>query len=163
MPTPMPPTSVPAARRSAIKSAASWLSLVAATTAGLGPSSTLRTRVTADVADDLDGLRLVVHSYLPGQLGESLMPSAAEKPVASSQRAVTAAELRRGVIVDMVQPSHGSGSTSRPVVLAWLERGRPDLDYDARLARPVPGVPRGCAKTRGSSVELSASVMLAAS
>jgi hypothetical protein len=117
--------------------------------------------VQADVADDLDGLRLVVHSYLPGQLGDSQVPGVTEKPVASAQRAVTAEELRRGVVVEMVQPAPGCGSAPRPVVLAWVERGRPDLDYDARLARPLPGGLRGCAKTRGSSAELSANVRLA--
>ncbi|MGC4069653.1 MAG: hypothetical protein QM784_34345 [Polyangiaceae bacterium] len=149
-------------RRTSLKSAVSWLSLVAATTAGLGPSAMVRARVRADVLDDTDGLRLVVQSYLPDQLGSGVLPGALEKPVASTQRAVTAEELRRGVVVDMVQPSI-DGSEKRPVLLAWLERGRPDLEFDARLARPRPGMLRGHARARGTASDLSANVRLDAS
>jgi hypothetical protein len=122
----------------------------------------VRARVRADVLDDTDGLRLVVQSYLPGQLASGVLPGALEKPVASTQRAVTAEELRRGVVVDMVQPSISSRET-RPVLLAWLERGRPDLEFDARLARPLPGMLRGYARTRGTASDLSANVRLDAS
>jgi hypothetical protein len=151
------------ARHTALKSAVSWLSLVAATTSGLGPSAMVRARVRADVVDDAEGLRLVVHSYLPAQFASGVVPSATEKPVGSSQRAVTAEELRRGVVVEMMQPTVEGVTLTRPVVLAWVERGRPDLEYDARLARPLPGVPRGCARTRGSLADLSATLMLEAS
>jgi hypothetical protein len=120
----------------------------------------VRARVRADVTDDGDALRLVVHSYLPTQLADGMVPSAMEKPAASAQRAVTPDELRRGVVVEMVQPSVAGNSARRPVVVAWVERGRPNLKFDARLARPLPGVPRGCAKTRGSSADFSATVLL---
>jgi hypothetical protein len=156
------PKENPNERRTSLKSAVSWLSLVAATTAGLGPSAMVRARVRADVLDDNDGLRLVVQSYLPGQLARDVLPGALEKPVASSQRAVTAEELRRGVVVDMVQPSI-NGDETRTVLLAWLERGRPDLEFDARLARPRPGMLRGFARTRGTASDLSANVLLDAS
>jgi len=156
-------TPQPQSTRRSASSAASWLSLVAATTAGLGPSATLRTMIRADVSDHADGLRLVVHSYLPGQLANGTLPNASQKPVASSQRAVTADELRRGVVVDMVQPASNGEHAAKPMVMAWVERGRPNLDYDARLARPLPGVPRGCARSRGSNADLSASVLLQAS
>ena len=148
--------------RPALKAAASWLSLVAATTAGLGPTSTVRTRVRADVSDEAGELRLVVHSYNAEQLGERTVPSAADRPVSSSQRAVTPEELRRGVVVDMVQPAGGTGDDERPMVVAWVERGRANLDFDALLARPRPGAPRGCVQARRKADSLSAVVELTA-
>jgi hypothetical protein len=162
--TPMPPmlTEVSTSSRKAtvLKSAVSWLSLVAATTAGLGPSAMVRARVRANIADDDNSLRLVVHSYLPDQLKEGLIPSSVEKPVASAQRAVTSEELKRGVVVEMRQRTNVRQSVQRPVVIAWVERGKPNLAFDACLARPLPGMPQGSAKTRGSSVDLSADVRL---
>lgn len=152
----------PPATRTALKAAVSWFSLVAATTAGIGPTATVRTCVKADVAEDLGELRLVVHSYLPEQLGERTVPSATDRPVSSTQRAVTAEELRQGVMIDVVQPVAVAGSEGAPVVVAWVERGRANLDYDALLARPTPGVPRGCAKARGSSEAMRATVELSA-
>jgi len=153
------PETKPAAH-TALKAAASWLSLVAATTAGIGPSATVRTCVKADVGEDLGELRLVVHSYLAEQLGDRTVPRATDKPVSSTQRAVTAEELRRGVVVEMVQPAAGSGVA--PLVVAWVERGRANLDFDALLARPTPGVPKGCAKARGKSDDMRATVELTA-
>ena len=148
--------------RGALKTAVSWLSLVAATTAGIRPTATVRTSVRADVADEVGELRLVVHSYLSGQLGGRTVPSAADRPVSSTQRAVTADELRRGVVVDMVQPAENADSGERPLLVAWVERGRANLDFDALLARPLPGVPRGCARVRGSADALRATLELTA-
>lgn len=143
--------------------AVSWLSLVAATTAGLGPTATLRAHVRADIAEDSDGLRLVVHSYEPSQLAGGSLPLSYHKPGTSAQRAVTASQLRRGVTVDLVLPNRTQVGAAKPVIVAWVERGRPNLEFDARLARPVPGSPRACAKSRGSSAELSADLLLQAS
>jgi hypothetical protein len=149
-------------KRAALKTAASWLSLVAATTAGIGPTSTVRTRIRADVSDELGELRLVVHSYLEEQLGARTIPNAADRPMSSTQRSVTAEELRRGVVVDMVQPVGAAGAEVQPLMVAWVERGRANLDFDALLARPLPGVPRGCARARGGADALCATVELTA-
>jgi len=151
-----------APKRAAFKAAASWLSLVAATTSGIGPTETVRACVRADVADDPGELRLVVHSYLAEQLGGRTVPSASDRPVSSTQRAVTAEQLRLGVTVDMVQPVDVSPVQGRPMVVAWVERGRANLDFDALLARPLPGVPKGCAKVQGKSDALRANVELTA-
>lgn len=148
-------------RRTTLKVAASWLSLVAATTAGIGPTATVRTRVRADVGDDIGELRLVVHSYLPEQLAGRTLPGVSDMPVSSTQRAVTADELRRGVFVEVVQPVT-EGAEQRPVVVAWVERGRANLDFDALLARPLPGVPRGCVKAQGRADSLRATLRLTA-
>jgi hypothetical protein len=155
-------TETQAPKRAALRTAASWLSLVAATTAGIGPTATVRACVRADVADDTGELRLVVHSYLAEQLGERTVPSATDRPMSSTQRAVTAEELRRGVMVDMVQPAGNSTKDEHPMLVAWVERGRANLDFDALLARPLPGVPKGCAKVRGKSDALRANVELTA-
>lgn len=152
----------PDTRRASLKAAASWLSLVAATTAGMGPTATVRTRVRADVADEGGELRLVIHSYHPAQLGSRTLPSAADRPMSSTQRAVTADELRRGVSIDMVHPVAGSECDARPLLVAWVERGRANLDFDALLARPLPGAPRGCAKAQGGADTLHATVDLTA-
>lgn len=150
------------ARRMPLKAAASWLSLVAATTAGIGPTATVRARVKADVGDELGELRLVVHSYLPEQLGDRTVPRATDKPVSSTQKAVTAEQLRQGVLVDVVQPVSASDSPDGALVVAWVERGRANLDFDALLARPMPGVPHGCAKVRGSAELMRTTVELTA-
>lgn len=149
-------------KRAALRTAASWLSLVAATTAGIGPTATVRARVRADVGDEIGELRLVVHSYLPGQLGGRTLPDAADMPVSSAQRAVTADELRRGVFVDVVQPATSIDAAARPIVVAWVERGRANLDFDALLARPLPGVPRGSATAQGRADSLRATLRLTA-
>jgi hypothetical protein len=120
----------------------------------------VRARVRADVSDNDDALRLVIHSYLPTQLANGQLANASERPVASAQRAVTPEELRRGVVVEMIQPELSDNVSNRPVVVAWIERGRPDLAFDARLARPRPGAPRGFAKTRGSATALSAMIQI---
>lgn len=69
----------------------------------------------------------------------------------SIQRAVTADELRAGVRVNLVElrgsePEQGTS----PVVVAWIEAGQPDLEFDGRRARPQPGSKYGVAR-RGAS------------
>jgi hypothetical protein len=51
------------------------------------------------------------------------------------QRAVTAEELERGVSVSLLQVD--GQADAAPVVLAWVERGQPTLEFDARTARPA--------------------------
>jgi hypothetical protein len=134
-------------RRGALKAAGSWLSLVAATTAGLEPISTLRARIrSTSIADARDELRLVVQAYLPSQVPEGGVPYATERPLSSSQRSVTAEELRQGVVVEMSHPQAKLTAQTRPMLVAWVERGRPNLEFDARLARPQPGMLQGSAR-----------------
>lgn len=56
------------------------------------------------------------------------------RPLASAQRSVTPEELARGVAVDVVDV--GEAANDSAVIVAWLERGSADLDFDARRARP---------------------------
>jgi hypothetical protein len=73
------------------------------------------------------------------------------------QRAVTAADLRRGVRVDLVALRDGASSVSQPVVVAWVENGEPDLEFDGRTARPGRGSLVGMARrsTREATTQIS--------
>jgi hypothetical protein len=121
---------------------ASWMALVAATTLGLGPVGRVRAEISSDqsvLSDDGDaeGMRLIVQSYAAESVGADHMPGEFARPLGSIQRAITADELRRGLAVDVVQV--GADADFHPdgaVVVAWIERGHPDLEFDALQARP---------------------------
>ena len=81
--------------------------------------------------------RLIVQSYTPENVGADHLPTAHAKPLASTQRAITAEELRKGVEVDILQLG-SEVPISSSVVVAWIERGAPDLELDALTARPTP-------------------------
>jgi hypothetical protein len=118
-------------------SAGSWLALLAATTLGDG-ADTLRAEVRAEGVSD-GAYRLVVQSY---DASEGSLPARGARPIGSVQRAVTADELRQGVSVNLLELRPGAPAESareRPMVMAWIEAGAPDLEYDGRTARPVPG------------------------
>jgi hypothetical protein len=114
----------------------SWLALVAATTVGV--ESLHRIRADVSVAGALAvsdvGYRLIVQSYAPESFAGNDLPDRRARPLASTQRAVTREELARGVAVDVL----GLNETARnaPVIVAWVERGKPDLEFDALRARP---------------------------
>lgn len=118
---------------------ASWMALVAATTLGGGVAiQRVRAAVSADprqLDDSLEGYRLIVQSYAPKSVRAGTgLPTPHARPLASTQRAITREELARGVAVDVVgldeQPDDA------PVIVAWVERGQPDLEFDALGARP---------------------------
>jgi len=139
----------------------SWTSLLAATTLGVTGASTVRAEVRAadaNFSEERD-YRLVVQSY-DGSTGDARAADLTGlgrrgQPVASTQRAITSEELRRGVRVDLlelrqspaesvraVRAAHDDvarGSLAKALVVAWVEEGKPDLEYDARRARPLPG------------------------
>lgn len=110
----------------------SWMALVAATT--LGPNAmagTLHAQVRAGVPlTPGESYRLVVHSYD----GKNVEGTA--KPVASAQLAVTGKELERGVDVNLVEVRSGEKASDDTFVVAWLEAGKADLEFDGREARP---------------------------
>lgn len=146
----------PSARRTtAAPAAASWFALLAATTLGAAYADTLTAEVTLDAPAPRSrrNYRLIVQSYADTSASVTLEEGApAPQPLASSQRAVTTAELARGVRVDLVgikvKSSEASSSAATPTrVVAWIEPGEPDLEYDARHARPRPGSVSGSATT----------------
>jgi hypothetical protein len=134
------------------KAGASWLALVAATSLGMGHLGFVRAEITAEPGvgtDAADGAyRLIVQSYAAASVGADQRPEAFARPLGSTQRAITAEELEKGVAVDIVQV--GDSALDGSVVVAWIERGAPDLEFDARQARPAPDSSYGVAAPAGS-------------
>jgi hypothetical protein len=119
---------------------------VALTTFG-DAADAVRAQVRAEGLSAGGVYRLVVQSY---QGGTSQVPGPYARPLASVQRAVTSDQLRHGVHVSLVEMRQAApeGATS-PVLVAWIEAGEPDLEFDGRMARPQPGCVYGVVK-RGS-------------
>lgn len=117
----------------------SWLSLVAATTSGIGAIVTQRVRVSARAGVATPGSqRLVVQSYPAEALDGDLGLHRGARPLGSVQRAVTPDDLERGVAVNLIQlcRSDPSDAPAAVALVAWVEQGSPDLEFDAREARP---------------------------
>lgn len=111
------------------------MSLLAATTLGVGHVDRVRAHVLS--AEELRGegeLRLILQSYPEHTIGGAGLPRDQAKPLASTQRAITAEELRNGVDVSFFQPPNAG--SAEVVLVAWVERGAPTLDLDALEARP---------------------------
>jgi hypothetical protein len=119
--------------------AASWMALLAATTTGMGNVQRVRAEVSADIPQghpaDGSAYRLIVQSYSRAALAQGDLPSANIKPTASAQRAITLEELANGVAVDVL--GVGEAPADDAVVVAWVEPGKPDLEFDALRARPA--------------------------
>jgi hypothetical protein len=125
------------------------MALLAATTLGLDDARTVRAEVRADedLSDSRD-YRLVVQSFDAG--GRHSLSGA--RPVGSYQRAVTAAELRSGIKVSVVELRKAAPGQRDGAVVAWIEAGKPDLEFDGRTASPRPGSMVGLArKASGTS------------
>jgi hypothetical protein len=124
----------------------SWTALLAATTLGVPAASTVRAEVRAatELSEGRD-YRLVVQSYDPAERAAAL--NGHGRPIGSVQRAVTADEMKRGVQVDLMELRQTAGTSddvargnlAKALVLAWVEEGKPDLELDARRAKPLPG------------------------
>jgi hypothetical protein len=119
--------------------AGSWLALLAATTLG-DAANTLRAEVRANVGPS-DGAmyRLVIQSY---DKSDGAVPGRDARPIGSMQRSVTAEELRQGVHVNLLElrdalPPGAQGQ--KPLVVAWIDTGAADFEFDARRARPGRG------------------------
>jgi hypothetical protein len=142
--------------------AGSWIALLAATTFG-DAADTLHAEVHAVGVSDGPAYRLVVQSY---DATDGRVPGRYARPVGSLQRAVTAAELRQGVHVDLLELREVAPAayTADPLVVAWIEAGEPNLEFDGRGARPAPGSTYGLVKRspRQGSVHISLNRKLAA-
>lgn len=117
--------------------AGSWLALVAATSLGPGLLDCVEAVVAGDSfgdADDDSPLRLVVQSYRADRVDASGLPTGGARPLGSLQRAITSAELERGVPIRLMQV--GEATESPTVLLAWVEHGDPDLELNALTASP---------------------------
>jgi hypothetical protein len=95
-----------------------------------------------------------VQSYSFEELDAQGLPGRAVRPLGSAQRAITADELRRGVAVEVVQIDDGVRSAGRRArVVAWVEPGQPDLEFDAMTARPSSDAVYGISELRNGSSE----------
>jgi hypothetical protein len=123
----------------------SWMALLAATTLGHG-AGTLHAEVRAEGVSE-GAYRLVVQSYAETA---RRLPDDDARPIGSLQRAVTADELRRGVHVNLLELREACGNDAAlsPTVVAWIESGKPDLEFDGRKARPRAGSVYGIVKRR---------------
>jgi len=133
------------------------MALVAATTLGLGPVARHRAEVTADskLLGQAGRYRLIVQSYAAGSVGPDRLPAKSARPLGSTQRSITAEELARGVAVEVVGVGEITGD-GRATIVAWIEDGDPDLDFDAARARP----PSNAAYGVGEPSEGAAHVVL---
>jgi hypothetical protein len=121
------------------------MALLAATTLG-DAAGTLHAEVRAEGLSE-GAYRLVVQSY--GARGGRL-PTEHARPIGSLQREVTADQLRQGVHVNLLELREGiaANEAASPTVVAWVESGKPDLEFDGRKARPRAGSVYGISKRR---------------
>ncbi len=132
--------------------APSWFALLASSTLGAAAEKSTTTRVRSNrVGRSRGPMRLVVQAYAPEDAPDGA-PRPGARPYTYAQRRVTAGQLRRGVHVDLVDLS-GSGHDA-PHVVAWVERGEPDLNFDGRGARPREGSWVGGGRAAQSSAEI---------
>jgi hypothetical protein len=140
-------------KRSMVAGSASWLALVAATSLGGAHAGTVRTEIKLPPQVFSSGpgrYRLIVQSYDRHVRASTSIPGSL-RPRASAQRAVTADDLRDGVRIDLVELVEKTEATPTGpgMVVAWVEPGEPDLEFDARGARPTPGSFYGVAAAGG--------------
>ena len=118
--------------------AASWMALLASTTMGSSHYGRVRAQISADGLEPGRNYRLVAQAYPATSVRTGTLLNGRARPLGSAQRSTTAEQLRSGVALDIVQLDEDAGPNETPVVLAWVEPGEPDLEYDARRARPGP-------------------------
>lgn len=124
------------------------MALLAATTIGLGQLDRVRAEVSADTAalgQSGGRYRLVVQSYAQGSVTADLAPGTRQKPLASAQRSVTAEELSRGVAIDVLRV--GESLDASHIIVAWIEQGEADLEFDGAEARPSPSALYGASES----------------
>lgn len=134
-----------------VHGADSWTSLVA-TTYGLDALGRLRVCVRARSAG-LERGRLVVQVFS--------RTGAYARPLAAAQRAVTRDELMRGVEISL-HPQARLPTSDEFHVLAWIEAGEPDLEYDGLRAVPNAPVSLGRVRAMRNRAELELTPVAAA-
>lgn len=140
------------------------MALVAATTVGVAELQRFRAEVSVGGQDFTAGgrreYRLVVHSYAADSVVDGV-PLEHARPLASAQRSVTASELAQGIGVDVLGIGAEGGAADdgaaeegvARVIVAWVEPGEADLEFDARRARPSREAYIGVARTQGERAE----------
>ncbi len=144
----------PANRAARVAAGASWAALVAAAALGEDRFSHVRAKIVGDgrlgagEQTPTTGYRLVVQSYPRTSVTRTSVPSVRAKPLGSLQRAITPDELDDGIAVDIVHWGVELGAD--PVVVAWVEPGVPDLEFDGLRARPPADAWYGFADPAGA-------------
>jgi hypothetical protein len=126
---------------------------LAATTVGLDDFGRLRIGVSARVAQT-EALRLVVQVFRHESELVGGLPGPNERPLAAAQRATNADELRSGVLMSVMVSTARRTWADGVRVLAWLEPGPPDLEFDGLCARPSGAVYVGCTGVRSDRADL---------
>jgi hypothetical protein len=121
------------ARFPSLPADSSWTALLAATAWGVSSLGRRHVCVRQRLAAGEAPLRLVVQCYRESDTFDG-RPGRYARPLGSAQRSVSATELTRGVQVDLVH--FESEDADDVVVVAWVEPGEPDLEYDGLEARP---------------------------
>ncbi len=112
----------------------SWLSLLAETTRGLGAVVCYRVHVQSDALAGDGSHRLIAQSYSKRDVSPDLLPIRGARPLGSAQRAVDSEALRTGVDLSLMHMMADRGT----VIVAWVEPGNPDLEFDGQRTRPNP-------------------------
>jgi hypothetical protein len=146
----------------ATTAAASWVALLASATLGIAGVHRLRAEVSVRqgkfAAEPKVEYRLIVQSYSRNSVVDGV-PLAHARPMGSAQRSVTPEELTQGVAVDVVDV--GEPVSDESVLVAWLERGTADLEFDGRRARPSRDAYLGTAPAELASAHIVLSRQLA--
>jgi hypothetical protein len=144
----------PRTKRRPVAGSASWLALVAATSLGVAHAETVRAeiRLPREAVTAGGRYRLIVQAY------DSLRPTqeipSSVRPRASAQRAVTLDDLADGVRIDLISLGEKIPAASeKGVVVAWVEPGEANLEFDARRARPTADSFYGVASSKGADTE----------
>ncbi len=118
---------------------ASWMSLLTSLTLGAGAGA-VRAQLHATHVQPAKHLRLVVQTFDANE----------GRPLGAIQRAVTSEELEHGLAIDVPHMP----SVDDPYIVAWVERGVPNLENDGLHARPKRGSLVGRARGDTVSIEL---------
>jgi hypothetical protein len=147
-------------KRRPVAESASWLALVAATSLGVAHAETVRAEIKLppDSLDSGGRYRLIVQSY--DTLGRANLIPTSVRPRASTQRTVTPADLVDGVRIDLVELLEKEVSVLGRSVIAWIEPGEANLEFDARRARPTPGSFYGVAPSSAHDASDSVEIRL---
>jgi hypothetical protein len=113
----------------------SWTALLAATEWGVSSLGRRRVCIRDRVSPADARLHLVVQCYRESDTLAG-RPLGHARPLGSAQREVSTGELARGVHVDLVH--FESDADEEVVVVAWVQPGEPDLEYDGLEAKPGP-------------------------
>ena len=140
--SPAKPRRKEAGRGKALGRKLSWVALLAATSVDVDSVVPVNAEIRGELrlaSAEETNCRLVVQSYSACSFDGRGVPPTAVRPLGSLQRSVSASELRSGVRVQLLEVGPEPSVNSRSVLVAWVEPGLPNLDFDGLMARPGPG------------------------